>query len=507
MSSHTGSASTHASAPLNGVETPPTTGTLSLAALTALVIGSMIGGGIFNLPRQMAQAAAPAPLVIGWLITGVGMLMLAFVFQTLAMRKPEVDGGVYGYARAGFGDFVGFSSAWGYWISAWIGNVGYLVLLVTGIGYFLPDVLVEANRLTMPGLALGSLVLWVTTGLCVAGVREAAVVNTIVTIGKVVPIVMFVVLTALAFRMDLFSADIWGSVTQVPSGDDGMVGLGGVLEQVRAMMLVTVWVFIGIEGASIFSERARKRSDVGRATVIGFVGVLSLLILVNFLAYGVMKQAELAGVEDPALGSILRHVVGPWGAALIAVGIIISVLGAFLSWTLLCAEILRLPAKEGVMPRFLGRDNAKGSPTAALVVTGLFTQAVLVWAQAQEGAYDKLIMLASSLILVPYLLATMYQLKIAATGEGYEGEPRAKSRDLLVGLVGTVYAVWLLYAAGPEYILLAAIFYVVGAVIFVWARLEAHLPVFRPLEWALLALVLVGAVLGVMGLQAGTISI
>ena len=100
---------------------------LSLIALTALVVGSMIGGGIFALPSQMAEAAAPGPLIIGWLITGVGMLMLAFVFQTLAKRKPDVDGGVYGYARAGFGNYIGFTSAWGYWLSAFIGNVGYLV--------------------------------------------------------------------------------------------------------------------------------------------------------------------------------------------------------------------------------------------------------------------------------------------------------------------------------------------------------------------------------------------
>src|SRR6478735_2111019 len=111
---------------------------LGLAALTALVVGSMIGSGIFALPSQMAASAAPGPLLIGWAITGVGMLMLAFVFQTLVVRKPDVDGGVYGYARAGFGDYIGMTSAWGYWVSAWVGNVGYLVLLASTLGYFWP---------------------------------------------------------------------------------------------------------------------------------------------------------------------------------------------------------------------------------------------------------------------------------------------------------------------------------------------------------------------------------
>ena len=109
---------------------------LALPALVAIVVGSMIGSGIFALPSQMASSAAPGPLLIGWTVTGVGMLMLAFVFQTLARRKPEVDGGVYGYARSGFREYVGFTSAWGYWVSAWVGNVAYLVLLMSTLGYW-----------------------------------------------------------------------------------------------------------------------------------------------------------------------------------------------------------------------------------------------------------------------------------------------------------------------------------------------------------------------------------
>ena len=111
---------------------------LRLSALIALVVGSMIGGGIFSLPQNMAARAEVGAVLIGWAITAVGMLTLAFVFQTLANRKPELDSGVYAYAKAGFGDYMGFSSAWGYWISAWMGNVGYFVLLFSTLGYFFP---------------------------------------------------------------------------------------------------------------------------------------------------------------------------------------------------------------------------------------------------------------------------------------------------------------------------------------------------------------------------------
>ena len=154
---------------------------LRLGALIALVVGSMVGGGIFSLPQNIAASASAGATLIGWLITGVGMLTLAFVFQTLANRKPDLNGGVYAYAKAGFGDYMGFSSAWGYWISAWIGNVSYMVLLFSTLGYFFP-VFGEGN--TLPAIICASIVLWLLHFLVLRGIREAAFINTITTIAK-----------------------------------------------------------------------------------------------------------------------------------------------------------------------------------------------------------------------------------------------------------------------------------------------------------------------------------
>ena len=228
-------------------------GKVSLAALTALGIGSMIGGGIFGLPQQMARAAAPGPLIIGWFITGVGMLMLAFVYQRLAISRSEINAGVYGYARAGFGDLVGFSSAWGYWLSAWIGNVGYLVLLMASLGVFLPGF---GDGNTALAIGVASVVMWMYHVLILRGIREAAIINFIVTVGKILPLIVFIIIGLFAFKLDIFAHEFWGS--------GAGVGIGDVLSQVKGMMLVTVWVFIGVEGASVFSERARTRADVGR---------------------------------------------------------------------------------------------------------------------------------------------------------------------------------------------------------------------------------------------------
>ena len=180
---------------------------LGLAALTAIVVGSMIGSGIFALPSQMAGSAAPGPLLIGWVITGVGMLTLAFVFQTLATRKPDVDGGVYGYARAGFGNYIGFTSAFGYWVSAWVGNVAYLVLLFSTLGYFFP---VFEGGATVPAIIGASVVLWIVHAMTLRGVQTAAFVNVVVTIAKVVPILVFIAIAAVGFKAGLFTADFWG---------------------------------------------------------------------------------------------------------------------------------------------------------------------------------------------------------------------------------------------------------------------------------------------------------
>ncbi|WP_121412931.1 amino acid permease, partial [Pseudomonas aeruginosa] len=180
---------------------------LRLGALTALVVGSMIGGGIFSLPQNMAASADVGAVLIGWAITAVGMLTLAFVFQTLANRKPELDGGVYAYAKAGFGDYMGFSSAWGYWISAWLGNVGYFVLLFSTLGYFFP---IFGKGDTVAAIVCASVLLWALHFLVLRGIKEAAFINTVTTVAKVVPLFLFILICLFAFKLDIFTADIWG---------------------------------------------------------------------------------------------------------------------------------------------------------------------------------------------------------------------------------------------------------------------------------------------------------
>jgi arginine:ornithine antiporter/lysine permease len=471
------------------------TNKLGLGALIALVVGSMIGGGIFSLPQNIAASAGPGAVLIGWAITGVGMLTLAFVFQTLANRKPELDGGVYVYAKAGFGDYMGFNSAWGYWISAWIGNVSYMVLLFSTLGFFFP-VFGEGN--TVAAIVCASVLLWMYHFLVLRGIKEAAIINMITTIAKVVPLAMFVVLAAVAFKLDIFTADIWGA---------GNADLGSVMDQVRNMMLVTVWVFIGIEGASIFSARAKNRSDVGKSTVIGFIGVLLILVMVNVLSMGIMHQPELAALKNPSMAGVLEHVVGHWGSVLISVGLVISLVGALLSWTLLCAEILFASASDHTMPAFLRKENANKVPANALLLSNLMIQLFLIITLFNDATYLKLLYLATSMILVPYFFSAAYGLLLAVRGETYEKDPGDKGKDLFIGLIATLYAIWLVYAGGMQYLLLSALLYAPGAILFAKAKLEMGKQVFTGIEKVIFAVVLIGAVYAAYGLQAGFLEI
>lgn len=468
---------------------------LKLGALIALVVGSMVGGGIFSLPQNIAASAGAGATLIGWLITGVGMLTLAFVFQSLANRKPNLDGGVYAYAKAGFGDYMGFSSAWGYWISAWIGNVSYMVLLFSTLGYFFP-VFGEGN--TLPAIVCASIVLWLLHFLVLRGIHEAAFINTLTTIAKMVPLALFIIIAAIAFKLDVYKADFWGA---------GNTELGSVMDQARNMMLVTVWVFIGIEGASIFSARAEKRSDVGKATVIGFIGVLLLLVLVNLLSQGILAQAQLAGLKNPSMAAVLEHVVGPWGAMLISIGLIVSLAGALLSWTLLCAEILFASARDHTMPEFLRKENANQVPVNALWLSNGLIQLFLIITLFNDATYLKLLYLATSMILVPYFWSAAYALLLTIRGESYEQEPGERRKDMLVAVIAVIYAVWLVYAAGVQYLLLSALLYAPGAILFAKAKRELNQPIFTTVEKLIFAAVVIGAVIAGYGLYSGFLTL
>ena len=468
---------------------------VSLPTLTAMVVGSMIGAGVFLLPRRFGTETGVLGAIIAWTIAGAGMLMLAFVFQRLATRKPDLDAGIFAYAKAGFGDYVGFNSAIGYWASACAGNTSYWVLITATMSAIVPAFGAGDTVLAVVVSAIG---VWAFAALVMRGVKDAAVINYIVTIAKVVPILMFIVIVAVAFQADVFADNFWG-------GSEGY-SFAAIWDQATGTMLITVFVFLGIEGASVYSRMARRREDVGRATVIGFLGVLSVFALVTMVSYGVMPQDELAGATQPSMAAVLESVVGHWGSIFIRVGVIVSVLGAYLAWTLMAAEVLYIPAKSDDMPRFLARTNRHGAPVTALLMAAGLISLLLVALLFASYALDFMLDLTAALSLIPYLLAAAYALKLTVTRETY-GDGNSRVPDMVIAGLSTVYTLFLIYAAGVDKLLLSCILYAPAAALYYKARRERGLRVFRPVEAVLFGVIVLGAVAGVVSLATGAIEI
>ena len=438
---------------------------IGLTALTALVISSMIGSGIFSLPQNMAAVAGSQALLIGWLITGVGIIFLGLSFASLSKLCPDLDGGIYTYAREGFGDLVGFFSAWGYWLCTTVGIVGYLVVAFEALGSFVdtPTAVIFGKGNTFAAFLGESAVAWLIFWLVARGIKQAAGVNLVATCVKVLPLLLFIVLAALAFRPDVFMAD-WTGATLSANHAEGDLSLLG---QVKGTMLITLWVFTGIEGAAVLSKHARNRLDVGRATVIGVLLTMVLYIAITVLAQGVLPRADIAAMSNPSMAGVLAHLVGGWGKVLISACLIVSVLSSYLSWTLYATEIPHLGAKNGAFPASFLTLNRNEVPQYSLLFTTLTVQLCLFLVWQTGNSYSALLMISTSMILIPYLLIGVFLLKISFTRN-------LALKYKIIGFFATLYALWIVYAAGTEYLLFSVLLYLPGVLLFLYSQRKHH---------------------------------
>ncbi len=467
---------------------------LGLLPLTAMVVGSMVGAGIFSLPQTFGRVSGGLGAIIAWAITGTGMLALAFVFQMLARKKPHLDAGIYAYAKDGFGDYLGYTSAFGYWTVCCLGNVSYWVLIKSTLGGIIPAF---GDGNTPVAVAISSCGLWVFHALILRGVKQAAALNTLVTIAKIIPIAIFIIIVCLFFDPHIFAANFTGDNQETDS----------VLIQARDTMLVTVFVFVGIEGASVYSRYSKRREDVGRATLLGFLLVLGLLVSVTLLSYGILPQSELAGLRNPSMAGVLQAAIGPWGALFVSIGLIISVLGAYLSWSLLAAEILYSAARAQTMPSFLAKQNKNGVPSSALWMSSLLIQAFLVISIFSQEAFLLALKLTSSMILIPYFLVAAYALKTTWL-ERKSGEVLSqRASRLFVPVLATIYTSGLIYAGGLKFLFLSLLVYVPGTILFVISQKELNKPVFKPMEWLLFLLFSLGAIAAIQAMATGNLAL
>lgn len=471
-------------------------GKLSLPALTAVVVGSMVGAGIFNLPGRFATATGPFGAIIAWAIAGTGMYMLARVFQALAEKRPDIDAGVFAYAKAGFGDYMGFLSAFGYWLGSCLGNVFYWVLIGSTLGRFFPDIFGDGSTATAIIVSLAGI--WAFHFMILRGIEQATVINTIVTIAKIVPLIVAILAFVFFFNYAQFAENFFGGVNMPEKT---------LLAQVRDTMLITVFVFLGIEGASVYSRYAKKRSDVGTATILGFVAVTGLMVAVTLLPYATAPRAAIAGVANPSLAGALELVVGHWGAVFISIGVLVSVLGAYLAWSLICAEVLFAAAKSQDMPKLFAAQNGNRVPANALWLTNSVVSLFVVSTYWSRDAFNFMLDMTSVTSLLPYLLVAGYGVLLARSGVGYETTPREHGRDQIIAWIAVIYTLFMFVAAGLKYVLLVAVLFVPGTLLlYFWARREQKARVFTRAELLVFGITVLAAAVGVYGLLTGTIT-
>ena len=465
---------------------------IGVVELTALIVSSCIGTGIFGITNVVAAAAAPGPALLAWLFVGVGFLFLVLSLNNLSEKRPDLEAGIFSYAGAGFGPLGEFISGWSYWLSAWLGNIAFATMLMSAIGTFIPTFKGGQN---FPSIMLAIIFCWLLTWLVNRGVESASFINAIGTAFKIVPLILFVIITIIFFKANMFSADFWGHVTSnLPSN----ATTGSVFDQVKGTLSTLIWVFIGVEGASVMGHRAKSRNDAQKATIMGFVLLLIIYVMISIIPYGTLTRAQLASATQPALGNNLKLIVGNWGAVAINFGLIVSTIISWLSWTMLPAETTMLIAKDKVMPKIWGKTNAKKAPTASLVITAIlqtiFLFSLLFTTEAYQFAYS----LASAAILFSYLFVGLYQMKYSYKAKEWG--------QFFVGVVAALFQFACMLLSGWQQILLVSISFIPGFIIY-YQSVKENKRTMSMGEKCLMAVVLVLSVVAIYLVSNGTITI
>ena len=432
---------------------------LGLWILTALVVGNMVGSGIFMLPRTLSEVASPAGVLAAWLVTGVGVLMIALVFGNLALRKPELSGGPQIYAKELFKTgsnasiLSGFMSSWGYWIGNLVGNIAIITTFAGYLSTFFPILVNQAELFTIGSFTLRignaltfivcTLLLWFVHFIILNGMENAGKINLVATATKVIAFLLFIVIGLFAFQ----KANIMPFVA--PRYDE-IGNTIGLLGQLNNAAVATLWAFVGVESAIVFASRAKKPVDVKRATILGLLIALAIYIGISSLVLGMLNHDALIASDKPLIDAIVT-VLGPVGGQVLAAIGLISLFGSTIGWVMLSAEIPYQAATQGLFLKSFLKVNKKGIPVFSMIITNGLGQLFIfsTISNTIAAAFDFMIIVATLSYLVPYFISSAFQLKLVFTGETYiNGKGRVM--DGIIGVLATAYSVWVIYAGTAD---------------------------------------------------------
>jgi len=417
-----------------------------LPIATALVMGNIIGGGIFLLPASVAPYGTISLVAFG--VLTLGAIALALVFGRLAHRHPTT-GGPYVYARAAFGDFAGFLTAWSYWITAWVSNAA---LAVAAVGYL--DVLIPLHGSKPATIGAALLVQWLPALANLAGTRYVGAVQIVATVLKFVPLLLVAVGGLLFFD----SADLG----PFRAGDESALGA------VSASAAILLFSYLGVESAAVSAGEVRDpRRNVGRATVLGTLAAAFLYLLTTLSVFGTVPHERLVASNAPFTDAVNLMFGGSWGGTAVACMALVSMLGALNGWTLLSAQTPYAAARDGLFPKVFGRKR-RGVPTAGVLVTVVLASLLTVYnyTAGTAGVFETLVLVTTFTATVPYLLSSAAQFFFLLSGHSDRVHRPRLIRDTVLTLVAFGFSLWLVAGSGHAAVYQGVLFLFMGVLVY-----------------------------------------
>lgn len=422
---------------------------IGLWTSTSLVIGNMIGAGVFMMPAALAAYGGIS--VIGWIVSAAGAMLLAKVFSKLSVLVPNKNGGPYVYTREGLGDFSGFLVAWGYWISIWVANAAIAIAFVSALSVFFP--ILETNAIF--SVLLGLAAIWLLTWVNSKGVRESGKLQLVTTLLKLIPLVLVIIGGVFFFNLDNF----------IPFNPSGETTIGAIA--ITATM--TLYAFLGIESATVPAGNVEQpEKTIPKATMIGTIITTLIYILSTVVVMGMIPSEILS--KSPAPFADAMHIIsGEWGRGLVAAGAAVAAFGALNGWILILGQIPMATAKDDLFPRIFRKENKKGVPVLGMIIGSLLTSIVMLmnYAGGLVEQFKFIIILSSLTALIPYLFTTAAYMLILVERR----IPKLKwLPEVILSGLAFVYSLWAIYGAGEEAVFWGFLLLLAGIPFYVWMK-------------------------------------
>ena len=421
---------------------------LGLWTTTSLVIGNMIGAGVFLMPAALASFGGIS--LFGWLFSAIGAFFLAKVFSNLSKLLPGVNGGPYAYTHAGFGDFAGFIIAWGYWISVWVSNATLAVAFVSGLTTF--STILQQSRVlqVLTGLSAIWLLTWVNT----RGLKTGGLMQLITTILKLLPLLFVAVGGIFFIHLNNF----------IPFNISGTSNM----QAITASGALTFFAFLGVECASIPAGNVENpEKTVPRATMLGTVFTTLVYVLVTVTVMGIIPAEQLQKSATP-LADAAAIIGGNAARYFVGAGVALAAFGALNGWILIQGQIPFAIAKDNLFPGVFKKENKRGAPAAGIIIGSVLVSVLMYmnYNDALVKQYTFLSLLATLTSLVPYLFcAGAYALiTLANTGSGKANRPAA----IAIAAISFAFSLWAVIGSGQQVVYWGFVLLMAGIPFYVW---------------------------------------